>query len=129
MGIFKKKQDRLLQAKVIEILTRSISRKRGGGITFNTSDEEDLFFRNLVKATIDAKLNPDNFYFEPMSNKSFSIHYLSYPVGKIKLQGKKTWMQILKGLYGVKVVEEPSVGDYINHISEWISYIKYCLRG
>ena len=117
-----------LQDMVVRILTRSITKKLGLNVTFETTDEEDCFFRELIRQAIDAKLNPMMFYFEPMSNKSFSVYYTSYPIGKIKLKGRKTYMQILKGLYNIEEKFDLSLDDYISHIPKWIKYIKYCLR-
>lgn len=117
-----------LQDIVVRILTRSITRKMGLGVTFETTDEEDAFFRELVKQTTEANLNAPMFYFEPMSNKSFSVQYGSYPIGRIKLKGNKTHMQILKGLMGVKEEYDLTLEEYISHIPEWIKRIKYCLK-
>lgn len=120
--------DEELQKIVVQILTKSITRKMGLGITFETSDDEDVFFRELVRHALDTRLNPNCFYFEPMSNKSFSVSYSGYPIGKIKLNGRKTYMQILKGLSGVKCFDDLSLEEYISHIPEWIKHIKYCLK-
>ena len=117
-----------LQKIVVQILTKSITRKMGIGVTFETTDEEDAFFRELVKQTIEAKLNPDLFYFEPMSDKSFSVQYQNYPIGKIKLTGRKTHMQILKGLYEIKSFDNLPLQEYILHIPEWIKHIQFCLK-
>lgn len=113
-----------LQDVVVQILTRSVTRKMGLGVTFETTDDEDAFFRELVRQIQEAKLNPHLFYFEPMSDKSFFVQYSSYPIGKIKLKGKKTHMQILKGLYGANSIYDLSLEDYISHIAEWIKRIK-----
>ena len=59
-----------------------------------------------------------------MSNKAIDFSYNSYPIGKIKLQGKKTWMQILTNLYDQKRLEDVSDFEYIDAIDLWISYIK-----
>lgn len=117
-----------LQDVTIRILTRSITKKLGSGILFETTSEEDIFFAELVKQTYKAKLNPNLFYFEPMSNKSFSVSYKRYPIGKIKLNGRKTHMQILKGLQGVKRFDGLTLEEYISHIPDWIKHIKYCLK-
>lgn len=117
-----------LQKIVIQILTKSITKKLGLGVTFETTDEEDAFFRELVRQTIEVKLNPNLFYFEPMSDKSFSVEYQSYPIGRIKLRGRKTHMQILKGIYGVKSFDNLPLQEYILHIPEWIKHIQFCLK-
>lgn len=117
-----------LQDIVVHILEKSITRKMGLNVIFETTNEEDAFFKELVKQSYEVKLNPLMFYFEPMSNKSFSVWYNSYPIGKIKLRGNKTYIQIFKGLSGVKEENYLSLEEYISHIPEWIKHIKYCLR-
>lgn len=97
-------------------------------MTFTTNEDEDAFFRELIKQTLEAKLNPYKFDFEPMGNKSFSVYYDRYAIGRIKLNNKSTSMQILKGLYGVKNIEDLQPEEYFAYIPAWVKYIKYCLR-
>jgi hypothetical protein len=99
----------------------------GGGVTFETSNDEDKFFRELIKNTLEVNLNPDYFYFEPMSNRSFSIYYQNFPIGSIKLYGRKTYMQILDGLYGINVLHDLPLNEYILRIPQWIKHIEHCL--
>lgn len=57
-----------------------------------------------------------------MSDGTLSVEYNRYPIGKVKLQGRKYWIQVLKGLYGVKVFE----GDFDllkSHIADWVKYL------
>lgn len=116
-----------LQNILVNILTKSIRRKMGGGVTFETSNDEDKFFRELIKYTLEVNLNPNYFYFEPMSNRSFSIYYQNFPIGSIKLYGRKTYMQILDGLYDVNVLHDLPLNEYILHVPQWIKHIKHCL--
>lgn len=117
-----------LQNMVVRILTRSVARKKGLGVTFETSDEEDAFFRELVRQAIEAELNPNLFYFEPMSNKAFSVYYQDCYVGKIKLNGRKRYMQVLgvRGAINSYSISDPS--DYLEYLPKWIKYMKHCLR-
>lgn len=89
------------------------------------NEQEKIFFDELMKALTDFKgvIRPQR-----MSDKSLSIFYGTYPVGKIKLTGKKHWMQILKGLQTHKTIEG-EIGDFIQHIPEWVRYIRYLERG
>lgn len=90
--------------------------------------EEDAFFKEVLKQAKKAKLNPSLLSFKPMSDKSFSVNYGSYPIGKIKLNGKGTYMQLLIGLQDVKVLSDLSLKEYMTHIPAWIKHIKYCLK-
>ena len=121
-------QKHKLQKTVTSILTGSISRKLGTGAKIEITDKENAFFKELVKQTEEAKLNPYSFYFEPMSDKSFSVRYGSYPIGKIKLNEKGSYIQVLKGLNGVKSFENLSLEEYLSYIPDWIRYIKFCLK-
>lgn len=119
--------DEKLKKIVVYILTRSITRKLGMGVTFETSDEEDAFFRELVRQAIEAKLNPYCFYFQPMSNKEFSVYYESYPIGRIKLNGRKTHMQVSVGLMESMRLDDMPLEEYILQVPKWIDHIKFCL--
>ena len=59
-----------------------------------------------------------------MSNSSIEFRYNNYPVGKIKLQGKNTWMQILTSLYDQNKFENASQLEYIKAIDLWVAYIQ-----
>lgn len=60
-----------------------------------------------------------------LSDGTINVEYKTYPIGKIKLYGRKHYMQILKSLYKVEVIHE----DFENHIDDWIKYIyKYLLK-
>ena len=41
-------QTQALQNILVNILTKSVHRKMGGGVTFETSNDEDKFFRELI---------------------------------------------------------------------------------
>lgn len=63
-----------------------------------------------------------------MSNGTLSVYFKGYPVGKIKLQGRKHSMQILKSLYKYDAFEG-NINDFIPKIDGWILYInKYIMR-
>ena len=85
------------------------------------NEKEEIFFNTMYE-----HFSPDinqRISLTRMSTGSISVYYSSYPIGKIKLQGRKYWMQILKGLHTVKEVEG-TVDDFISHISDWERYIR-----
>lgn len=86
------------------------------------SNDEEVFIQALL-----IKLHQNNLKsvsLQRMSTKAISVDYNGYPIGKVKLQGKKTWMQILTGLYDHKNLENASLKEYIDSIDLWITYIK-----
>lgn len=117
-----------LQKILEDILRASVARKLGYGVTFTTNEAEDAFFRELIKQTMEAKLSPYNFDFEPMGSKAFNVLYDRYYIGKIKLNNEYTYMQILKGLHTIKNIEDLKPEEYLAYIPAWVKYIKYCLR-
>lgn len=61
-----------------------------------------------------------------LSNGSIEPYFKDYPLGKIKLQGRKHSMQIIKSLYNWETIEG-TVNDFIDRIDDVIKYMrKYC---
>ena len=89
---------------------------------YNINENEELFFENLTSKLKQNKLN-QSIYLTRMSNGSISVDYSNYPIGKIKLQGRKYSMLILKNMYDNYTIEG-SLDDFILKIDEWINYIK-----
>lgn len=87
------------------------------------SDEEKHFFTvfyNNLPTNVNKLIKLSR-----MSDGTISVEYNTYPVGKIKLYGKKHYMQIIKSLYKFETIYE----DFESHIDEWIKYIyKHLLR-
>lgn len=99
----------------------TISTQSDTGKKFIVNEQEEQFFNALYEY-----ISPDknaNILLERMSNGCISVFYATYPVGKVKLQGRKHWMQILKGLYTIKTIDG-EVEDFIKHISDWEKYIR-----
>ena len=89
---------------------------------YEQNEKETLFLDTFIQAL------PDNdrrhIHLNRMSDGTISVYYDTYPIGKIKLQGRKFQMQILKGLYNVKDIEG-DVEVFIQYIPDWCRYIKY----
>ncbi|NLY47179.1 MAG: hypothetical protein GX053_14505 [Tissierella sp.] len=88
------------------------------------SEDEEMFIKELI-LRIDATHDNYNLSFERLSDKTFNVWYNSYYLGKIKLQGKDTYMQILYGTHGANAVRECNLNEYIKHIDSWIERIKF----
>lgn len=91
----------------------------------NFNEQEKIFFDELMiaLANFNGVIQPQR-----MSDNALSVYYNTYPIGKIKLTGRKHWMQILKGFQTVKVIDG-ELNDFILHIPEWVKYIRYIERG
>lgn len=95
--------------------------------TYDVNDLETKFFESLH-----SKLYTESLFYTPslirMTDGTLAVECGGYPVGKIKLQGRKHWMQILKNLYDNDIIEG-SIDDFIAHQNEWVKYIKkYLLK-
>lgn len=88
----------------------------------NISNDEEVFIKALLLKLHQNNLKPVSL--QRMSTKDISVNYSGYPIGKVKLQGKKTWMQILTGLHDHNKLENASLEEYIESIDLWITYIK-----
>lgn len=82
----------------------------------------DAFLEQLIKNKIDLRISS-----ERRSNGEIFIEYRGYQVGRINLQNSNQSMQILRGMYGNKVIGG-NVDDFIEQIPAWIRYIKYIKR-
>ena len=79
---------------------------------YEVNEKEEVFFARLYDSLP-----------EGMSNGTLSVYYKTYPIGKIKLQGRVFSMQILKGLSSVKNIDG-SLEDFLEHIPDWCKYIR-----
>ena len=91
--------------------------------TYEISENESVFFERLQEKIIYEKLKSP-LCLTRLSNGTINVNYGSYPIGKIKLQGKSTHMQILKTVYKIDIIENNTLEEYINHIADWIKYIR-----
>lgn len=98
-----------------------ISKTSSTGKDYLISEKEEQFFSALYN-TLSPTTN-EKIHLNRMADGTLAVYFGSFPVGKIQLQRKTNWMQILKGLYTVKVIEG-DIGDFIEHISDWERYIR-----
>lgn len=83
------------------------------------TEEEKRFLMALEAALIAAKKSPA-VTVTRMSNKALSVHSRHACIGKIKLQGRKTWMQYMVGLYDAEVAENKPLEEYIRLLKYWV---------
>ena len=88
---------------------------------FSVNELEELFFEKLSSNLTDFENSKIKLL--RMSNGALTVEYNHNPIGKVKLQGRKYWIQVLKGTYTTRTFE----GDLellISHIEEWVKYLK-----
>lgn len=82
----------------------------------------DTFLNQILENKIDLKIRT-----ERRSNGEIFVEYRGCQVGRINLQESNYSMQILRGMYGNKVIVG-NLDDLIKEIPSWIRYIKYLKR-
>lgn len=87
-----------------------------------TPDEERFFWAfedALMENDLDTYISLTR-----MANGAISVSTSSAYIGKIKLQGRKTWMQYMTGLYNAEVEENLLLEGYIQLLKYWVRTIK-----
>lgn len=81
--------------------------------------EEAAFFSALDAALKAAHKN--TFYKATrMANGAISVQNQHAYIGKIKLRGRKTWMQYMTGLYNAETAEDEPLEEYIRLLRFWV---------
>lgn len=103
----------------------SIQCYSNGAKKYSVNELEQEFF-----AAFESKWPPEALPFIRlirMSDGTISVEYVRAPIGKIKLQGRKHNMQILRGLYSSTSIDG-TMDDFIAGIDKWIVYYKRYLK-
>lgn len=86
---------------------------------YTINDLEEQFFNELFTEL--SEQENKHIHLIRMTNGVLSVQYGTYPIGKIKLQGRSHWMQILKGQSSKTI--EGNIADFIANIPYWKKYI------
>lgn len=89
-------------------------------LPLDLNEQEQCFFNELKLVLSDIKRNITA---KRMSSGVISVYSNTFYVGKIKLSGRKHWMQILRGQTQIKVIDG-ELDDFIQHIPDWVRYIR-----
>lgn len=106
-----------------KLVVRDLEDSKYGGVT---TDEEEFIVMLMQKLEQNKERKPLKLH--RLSDKTINVSYDSYPIGKIRLQGRNTSMQILLNLYDFKVIRDCTNQEYIEGIDLWIKYIKKLKR-
>lgn len=82
--------------------------------------EEEIFIDALLEKSMHLKGEYD---LVRLSDGTISVSFNSYPIGKIKLQGRKKRMMYMENLYD-SVSIDGELKDFIYTIDKWIKYIE-----
>ena len=86
------------------------------------STEETEFFTSVCKSVKSIGRNPALLRLNRLSDKILNVQYVDMQIGRIKLQGRKTKMQILTK-NNVEWIEDETVENYIQFIEKWMRYL------
>ena len=93
---------------------------------FEINSDEELYFKTFHSKLTDEENR--QIILHRLSNGTIEPYFNGYPLGKVKLCGRKHHMQILKSLYRWDEIEG-SVHDFIQRIDDVILYMrKYCKK-
>lgn len=88
------------------------------------NESEEKYFNVFFSKLTDAE--KEQIHLKRLCTGIIEPYFKDYPIGKIKLQGRKHSMQILKSLYKWESIEG-TVDDFIDRIDDVIKYMrKYC---
>jgi hypothetical protein len=90
------------------------------------NDIEKQFLESLKCKFKQNKLNK-SITFSRLKDKTISVNYNSYVLGKINLQSENPTMMVHKDLYDHYIVEG-NLEIFISEIDKWIKYAKKYLR-
>ena len=85
-----------------------------------TLTPEEEAFLNAVEEAVRQKRKKAVLLVTRMANGVLSVSTANAYLGKIKLQGKSTWMQYMVGLYNSKDVENATLDEYMQYIRYWV---------
>ncbi len=88
------------------------------------NEEEIIFFDKLLEKSDYLK---GEFQLSRLSDGTVNVAYRTYPVGKIKMQGRKHFMLVLVSLYKNRLIEG-TLDDFIQSIDVWLKYINSVLK-
>ena len=91
---------------------------------YNVNELEEKYFNSLYSAL--TNFENEKIILHRFSNGSIEPYFNSFPLGKIKLQGRKHYMQVFKSEFKYENIDG-TVDDFILKIPDVIKYLrKYC---
>ena len=84
----------------------------------NTPDE--VAFLAALDAALKAAKKSPSYEVTRMANGALSVRSRRAYLGKVKLQGRKTWMQYMTGPLTSKTAEDEPLEEYIRLLKYWV---------
>lgn len=81
--------------------------------------EDEKRFLDALEAALVAVRKSPAVNITRMADKALSVRSRHGYLGKIKLQGRKTWMQYMTSLYNTEVAENRPLEEYIQLLKYW----------
>lgn len=86
---------------------------------YKVMPEEERFF-SALEAALSAGHKNGAYKITRMADGAISVQSRHAYLGKIKLQGRKTWMQYMTGLYNAEQVEDAPLDEYVRLLKYWV---------
>lgn len=91
---------------------------------YEVTVEEEQFFDILIEKSSHLK---GEYQLSRLSDGTVNLSYNGYPIGKIKLQGRKKRMQVLTSINDNEVIEG-TFENFVQAIDIWLQYITMVLK-
>ncbi|MDQ0153669.1 hypothetical protein J2S20_002391 [Moryella indoligenes] len=140
MGLFGEKKTKIKDREISHLIKIGLQKelqtnqehlqgKRNIFDDHNLNADEHVFFTELSNQILNAGLNPSLLKLQKLSDGTWNVDYVSECyIGKIRLSGKRNYMQFSIGMTSIKELHDPSLQECLDTIPRWIKYIKYCKR-
>ena len=126
-AVFKKKNNNTYNSKHISYNFQIKYSTSSPTKLYEITGEESKFIIMLLSKAENIGLSPKKFRFIRMSNGIISVDYDYFQnggfVGKVKLQGRKTYILYMKNLYDSATVDG-DIDECLKGIDYWLAYIK-----
>jgi hypothetical protein len=92
------------------------------------SQNELIFFKEFTNLLVKNNINHHLIRLNRLGDETINVRYIDWQIGRIKLRGKVSRIQILKSNSDdVKWIENQSLETYMEISQSWITYLKYLL--
>ena len=88
---------------------------------YQTNEDERKFFTAFYSLLTPKQQQSIQLY--RMSNGAYEVTCHKGYIGKVKLQGRKHWIQVMKNTYDADVIEG-CVDDLIKELPRWVKTMK-----
>lgn len=90
---------------------------------YSITDNEAAFFSAFEALLKSRGKSPAALQISRMADGALDVRSRRAYLGKVKLQGRKTWMQYMANLYDAEVAEDKTLGEYTALLRHWLKAV------